>query len=504
MPHPGVRLTVVGDDDQAIYRFRGSDIACFQGLQKYCADHGARYRSALLEENFRSTKAIVSVTQAFRRASVLQTTGMPKHVRAGAGAMEGEPVRLLSGDWEELCATVAAEVLRTNPTSACGTDPLDAAVLMFSTSEKNTRNHNAPGSDLRIALERRGLRVYNPRNKTAGRVGSAVHDLVALVSYLIDPVRRARVNGRVVDVYASHPDADRWPFAQSAPGRRVNDAHASFQKQFRKSEGGKLDQPAPGHRDLLHFVDDLRERLVSAPSTRPPVVTLSAFVARLLSFDRFRGCGYTPNLFRQALFTTLLEANIAPTRRSMSSLDDPMTPQLDANGQIVWPDQYWTLLHLIGAMLSATDLDDEEVEAFSENAVAVLTFHQAKGLEFDHVYVAGTGREPQPGTPLRTSLFSGTRIPFTVVDGQAATTDPVTLELAAADREREVYVALTRAKRHLTVLHDPRQERFMRLNPTLQQLFATAEPAPHPLNTNVEVRALTSVMADTIARPASS
>ena len=118
--------------------------------------------------------------------------------------MEGEPVRLLSGDWEELCATVAAEVLRTNPTSACGTDPLDAAVLMFSTSEKNTRNHNAPGSDLRIALERRGLRVYNPRNKTAGRVGSAVHDLVALVSYLIDPVRRARVNGRVVDVYASH------------------------------------------------------------------------------------------------------------------------------------------------------------------------------------------------------------------------------------------------------------------------------------------------------------
>ena len=34
---PNMRLTVVGDDDQAIYRFRGSDIDCFRGLAPFCS-----------------------------------------------------------------------------------------------------------------------------------------------------------------------------------------------------------------------------------------------------------------------------------------------------------------------------------------------------------------------------------------------------------------------------------------------------------------------------------
>jgi ATP-dependent exoDNAse (exonuclease V) beta subunit len=35
LAHPRVRLTVVGDD-QALYRFRGSDLACFADLGRYC------------------------------------------------------------------------------------------------------------------------------------------------------------------------------------------------------------------------------------------------------------------------------------------------------------------------------------------------------------------------------------------------------------------------------------------------------------------------------------
>lgn len=498
---PETRLTVVGDDDQAMYRWRGSDINCFIGLEDLCAERGVAYRREVLERNYRSTANIVTFTEAYRTTSILGTPGLalPKTVRPAPAAVAGDPVRLLVGDWAALSAVVAAE-LKTEQTrleAAAVDDPeisnvIDAAILLFSTSEKVTRNNRAPAVDLRTALETRGLRVYNPHNKTAGRPGSPVHDLIALISYLIDPVSKAPAgtNGRMVEVHASCREADRWPYAVSHPGRyRISDAHATFQKQFRKSQGGSIDQHSPHHADLLAYVDAVRDRLVATDSPR---LTLSAFVARLLSKPRFRTCGYTPSLFRQALFTALLEANIAPSRRTLSSLDDAMNPTRAANGQIEWPKQFWQLLDVFGGLLHAADLDDVEVDAFAEKAVAMLTFHQAKGLEFDHVYVGCTGRRVTPQNVLRTMLFSGDDARYTVAAGQVETKDKKILQLAQADREREVYVAMTRAKRRLTILYDPNDDRdVMSLNPGIAAITAGTPASAHPLDSSIRIHEIT-------------
>lgn len=498
LARPETRLTVVGDDDQAMYRWRGSDIDCFIGLEGLCAERGTPYRREVLEHNYRSTANIVAFTEAYRKKSILGTPGvaLPKTVRAAPGAEVGEPVRLLVGDWIALSAAVAAE-LKTEQArleaAAVGdpaiSDVVDAAILLFSTSEKVTRNNRAPAVDLRAALETRGLRVYNPHNKTAARPGSPVHDLIALISYLIDPVTKARVNGRLVEVHASCREADRWPHAVSHPGQyRISDAHATFQKQFRKSQGGNIDNPSPLHADLLAYVDAVRERLVTTDSPR---LTLSAFVARLLSKPRFRSCGYTPSLFRQALFTALLEANIAPSRRTLSSLDDAMKPARAANGQIEWPKQFWQLLDVFGGLLHSADLDDVEVDAFAEKAVAMLTFHQAKGLEFDHVYVGCTGRKVTPQNVLRTMVFSGQPASYTVVAGQVETEDKKIQRLAQADREREVYVAMTRAKRRLTILYDPIDDRdMMSLNPAIAAITDGSPASPHPLDSSIQVHTI--------------
>ena len=497
LSRPETRLTVVGDDDQAMYRWRGSDINCFIGLEDLCKDGGVAYRREVLERNYRSTRNIVAFTEAYRAGSILGTPGiaLPKTVRPAVGAVAGEPVRLLVGDWLALSAAVAGELKSEQAIleAAAVDDPeishvLDAAILLFSTSEKVTKNNRAAAVDLRAALETRGLRVYNPHNKTAGRPGSPVHDLIALISYLIDPVSRAPAgtNGRMVEVHASCREADRWPYAVSHPGKyRISDAHATFQKQFRKSDGGSIDQPSPVHADLLKYVDEVRSRLVAIPNPR---LTLSAFVARLLSKTRFRSCGYTPALFRQALFTALLEANIAPSRRTLSSLDDSMNPTVGSNGQIEWPKQFWQLLDVFGGLLHSADLDDVEVDAFAENAVAMLTFHQTKGLEFDHVYVGCTNRSVNPQNVLRTMLFSGQQAKYTVAAGQAETKDKKVLELAQADREREVYVAMTRAKRRLTILYDPSDSReVMSLNPAIAAVTDGSPSSPHPLDSSIQV-----------------
>jgi DNA helicase II / ATP-dependent DNA helicase PcrA len=499
LKHPATRLTVVGDDDQALYRWRGSDINCFIGLEDLCTTLGATYRREVLERNYRSTRNIVAFTEGYRTKSILGTPGLalPKAVRPAHGAQTGPPVRLLVGDWTSLTAVVAAELKaeQAKLKKAAESDPqlsdvLDAAILLFSTSEKVTRINRAPAVDLRSAIETRGLRVYNPHNKIAGRPGSPVHDLIALISYLIDPVTKARVNGRLVEVHASCREADRWPFAIAAPPPyRITDAHASFQKQFRKSEGGGIDRPSPLHADLLAYVDAVRQQLVTA--SKPPRLTLSALVARLLSKPRFRNCGYTASLFRQALFTALLEANIAPSRRSLASLDAAMNPVSNGGGQIEWPKQFWQLLDIFGGILHSADLDDVEVEAFAENAVAMLTFHQAKGLEFEHVYVGCTGRNVTPQNVLRTMLFSGEKVKYTVSAGQVETKDKKVLQLAQADREREVYVAMTRAKRHLTILYSPNDQRnFMPLNPGIAAICDGSPSTPHPLDSSVQVHSL--------------
>lgn len=481
------RLTVVGDDDQSIYRFRGSDINCFIDLGADCAAAGIPFRQEVLDRNYRSSATIVAFNETFRRRSALAAVTMDKQLRPAADTAAGLPVRLLSGTWDDICAVVATELRARSDESAAQDLPLDAAVLLFSTSEKSGRNYSSTAGQLRDAMETRGLRVHNPRNKTAGRVGSPVHDLVALISYLIDPVTKTQVNGRRVEVHATCREADRWPHAvAAAPEYRIADTHASFQKQFRKSEGGNIDNPSPQHQPLLGYLDQLRDALADSPTRGR--MTLAGLVARLLTFPRFRGSGYSVHLFRQALFTALLEANVAPTRRSMRNLDDPMEPVRRADDKIEWPRQYWDLLNIFAGMLHATDLDDEDVEAFADQAVAMLTFHQAKGLEYDHVYVGCTGRNVTPDTALRTSLFSGRPVPYQVVSGHAETNDGQILQWAGADRDREAYVALTRAKQSLTVIYAPEDQRnFMALNPGIQAVLDTMPSAAHPQNPAVTV-----------------
>jgi len=474
-----IRLTVVGDDDQALYRFRGSDIACFNELEPFCMSHSVPYRREKLETNYRSTHAVVDFSQKFKAQTVLRTLSMAKQIRASSHAVRGKPVRLLQGCWVQLCRVVAQE-LHSRGVGQVPTEgqsaPDSAALLMFSTSEQSTKSHESAALALRQAMENKGIRVYNPRNKMAASPDSPVAELLGIFSYLIDPISLAPAgkNGRYVEVAASMKDAQRRSFALALPPSfNISESHLGFQKKFLKGEGGGIGQVAPARKPLLDYADLIRDELLKANRVgRNARLTLAGFVARLLSFDRFRNSGYTQKLFRQALFTALLEANVAPTRLTKDSLDQPLEVALDKRKKYVWPRRFWSLLNVLGSFLSDTRLDDPEVEAFEQHAVLMLTFHQAKGLEFDHVYVASTGREPDLNPALLTELFSGKRVKYKQVGGKVSTRDPATLQLALADREREVYVAITRAKKTLTILDDPDDNFSHRsLNPAIEKLF---------------------------------
>ncbi|UCF80385.1 MAG: ATP-dependent helicase [Acidobacteriota bacterium] len=485
--NPLMRLTVVGDDDQAIYRFRGSDLACFQGIEPFCKRHSISHRLERLEVNHRSTKTIVAFTQAFRNRTILPSLSMPKNIQAESNAPSGAAVRLLEGSWLELSEAVASELkhLGVGRVPITGQQiPPSVAILLFSASERSSRRYDwsAPALTLRQAVENKDIRVYNPRNKTAAQPESPVGMLLGLISYLIDPITEEPVgrNGRRVMVWASSDDPDKSRAALSQPPTHlINQKHIDFQKKFR-NDGGRGIGPTPTDRQpLLRLIDDIRANLAAPNRRRQPRLTLAGLVYRLLSRPFFRNSGFTMEMFRQALFTQLMEANIAPTRLTRDSIDQPLEVSMQGN-KYVWPDRFWDFLGYFGALVGSAGMDDLEVESFEDNAVLLITFHQAKGLEFDHVYVAGMGRTPDITPVLRTKLFSGENTRYRIVNGIATTRIKIVKQLSEADREREVYVAMTRARQSLTLLNDPAGFAYMNENQAINQLFQQRSGSPHP------------------------
>ncbi|HEX5822856.1 MAG TPA: ATP-dependent DNA helicase [Candidatus Limnocylindrales bacterium] len=405
---PHRNLTVVGDDDQSIYRFRGAAISNILGFRD-------RYRSArtiVLRRNYRSRPAILEVADRlikFNDPDRLEVqSGISKRLVAErATDPAGRTVRLeayptAGEEADRIAEEIAGRV-------AAGARPRDVAILVRANGHADPilRSIEAAGIPWRFS----GTSGLYSRPE--------VRRLLAFLRAVADL-------GSSTDVYAlatGEPyflgGEDLTAIVTSA--RRRNRTLWDVLEELER-QPGILRIAAASRAGVSRLVADLRS-LSTLAHERPAGEVLYAFLRQTGTLGRLAALdaiGAEEALRNIARFFDII--------RAQSSLL--------ADDRATFVARHLQTLIEAGDDPATADLDPDA------DAVAVLTVHKAKGLEFPIVYLPGlvAGRFP---TPNRRDPLA---LPAALVD-ELVGDDDVQLR----EERRLFYVAMTRARDELVL-----------------------------------------------------
>ncbi len=410
---PDRNVTVVGDDDQSIYRFRG---AAMSNIVEF-RERDARGRMVVLRRNYRSRTGILAASHRLIRYNdpdrLEVRAGIDKRLRAqrpeppaGGRAPAVRQMAFASGseeaDW--LARDIATRI-------AGGAAPRDHAVLIRSNAEADPilRSLNVAGLPWRFSgtsglYARPEVRLLLAFLRAVADLGSStdVYALAASEIYglggddLTAIVAGARRRNR--SIWDVIEELDRQPgLLRLAPATRR--AVSRLVADLRRY--AELAHTRPAGEVLYAFLRDTGWLARHAAADDPASEEAVQNVARFFDIVRAQSAVLTDDrcAFVAGHLKTLIEAG-----------DDPPTAELDADA----------------------------------DAVAVLTVHRAKGLEFPVVYLAGLvdGRFPSGGR--RDPLA----IPASLLGDMPAGGDAHLRE-----ERRLFYVGMTRARDELVLSH---------------------------------------------------
>ena len=371
---------VVGDDDQSIYRFRGASRASLERFQ----DAFPSARTITMGHNRRSSRHIVAAAASL----IANNTGrIPKELRSTGTGPAVEIWRCADGFTEATSiASHAAELVER------GTSPRFIAVLCRT---------NATARPIAAALAALAL----PHVVIGGRGfhdRPEIRDVIALLRVLRD----------TGDVVALARAVTRSPVSLDATAALgvLRDRGAATPLEALKSW--------PPSAAFAHELE-----LLAADAYRLDVQDLF--------FELMNRTGYLQSSIRslEAGEAARVVANVGRFAETIAEFCETATDR----SLVSYID------HLDLVLLSGEDEEPAAVEG-TIDAIQVMTIHQAKGLEFDSVFVPGLveGRLPQSGRSPRFELPAAFIEPL--VRGR---------EDVVAEERRLLYVAMTRARRRL-------------------------------------------------------
>ncbi len=383
----GGGITVVGDDDQALYRFRGATTSLFSaypGRVRHAV--GIQPQQVNLVENRRSTDDIVSWTNNFVRLDrgygAVRVPNKPALIRRRASAgrfpvlgMFRANMQALAEDLTQLIDSVVNGggfpvpnsnlVLQRSPQ---GGSAADVVLLSSSPSEEGES-----GPLLPLELRRRlgglpsPIKVYNPRGREIASVPE-VSQLLGLVLECVDPTQ----NG---------PN-----LIPTLPREALN----VFTVWRQEAHHFQASNPTPKTPvSITQFVaawaarTPLRPKLRSqVPSTWPRDTPLLQLVYNLMTWFPYFQSDLEGLAYLEAINRTITTASNLG-RFDACILGGPSVPQEVADKALV--ELYWNVF--VPLALGFIEVDEDLLETLPRDRLGIYSIHQAKGLEFPLVIV---------------------------------------------------------------------------------------------------------------------
>jgi len=331
----GGGLTVVGDDDQSIYAWRGARVENLLHLDKEYPDLAV----IPLEENYRSTQTIL--TAAYH---AIQKNPHLKEKRLFTNQGEGEPIRVLACDEEsDEAGKVAREVAKLRRAGVPASE-----IAVFYRTNAQSRSFETRFRSERIPHKVVGGQRFFERKE--------VKDLLAFARLVGNPADRVAFE-RIVNVpprgVGDRTVSEVLEALDSAEPPRIMDAARAYGEGGRGRGGGAV-------RRFVQLMDSLGE----AAADKGLVDFFRIILVETGYLDRLKDEGS-------------LEAE-----GRLENLDSLVNAVAEYEVREPEPS-------LRGYLESVSLHSDQDEWDESLGQVALMTVHAAKGLEFDAVFVTG-------------------------------------------------------------------------------------------------------------------
>ncbi len=373
-------LCVVGDDDQSIYGWRGAEVTHILRFKRDWPDA----KVVRLEENYRSTEAILTLANRLIRHNQKRHDKTLRPARLG-----GEKPRVLQAADEEAEAQEVISDIRSRLSDGIA-QPRDFAILFRTNEQPRAFEVELRKAKLPYVLIG-GMSFYDRRE---------VRDILAYLKLLVAPndevaLRRiintpARgIGTKAVEVLLSSAVSQGKPLWDVM----ANPAATELQPAARQAVG-----------DFHQLVEQFRVRI----EHESLVEVVSNLIARI---------GYQDEIARNYQEAQEQMARWAAVEEVVNAL-----------GTFEKRSRRPTLAGFLEEVAVGDRDSDDKEDQLNRNAIALMTLHSAKGLEFPQVYLVG----------LEEGLLPHRR--------------SIELEGASIDEERRLcYVGITRAQERLTM-----------------------------------------------------